>query len=495
MKRIHFIAAVVLAVLALSSCTNTDYKNVIPANAPLVMEVDIRSIAEKSEFQQSKSRQELEKGLSVVVAAKDMDKVKGYIEDPMSMGFDFSEPVYAFMVDMQTLGLTMKVDDEDAVKDFLLLLNKQGMASKPHERNGLIRGTLLDDMTYTYDDSKFLLLTSLKNSGGVKNAKLAQQLMNLKERDCFFFGKGKDFGHSDLYGKVKCYASGSNLPRDVMTPLLEFFPKNIKPSEVDVVSDINFEKGKATLTMRVIAKTEEAQKLIDEANAHMSKIDGRYIDKVSDNAVIWIGAGVKGKWLYEKIKENKTLKVFLFAAERAVDVGQMLQAIDGDVSLELSASEVDKNKVEYMMYAKLDNSNFLADVDDWKQSHAEFGINMKDDRHNQYLLTFDGQTYNWGVQDDALYWGTVPAFNHSKESTGDFLKPYEKKIKASQMFVLLNLDALGRDGGMSDIALASQFLMHYFNIKTVILQSYSANGMTVTIEQENKDENFLKQIL
>ena len=66
MKKFHLIAAVVLAVLALSSCTNTDYKNVIPANAPLVMEVDIRSIAEKSEFKQSKSRQELEKSLSEV---------------------------------------------------------------------------------------------------------------------------------------------------------------------------------------------------------------------------------------------------------------------------------------------------------------------------------------------------------------------------------------------------------------------------------------------
>ena len=69
MKRIHFVVAVVLAVLALSSCTNTDYKNVIPANAPLVMEVDIRSIAEQSEFQQSKTMKELEKGLSLVVSA------------------------------------------------------------------------------------------------------------------------------------------------------------------------------------------------------------------------------------------------------------------------------------------------------------------------------------------------------------------------------------------------------------------------------------------
>ena len=76
MKKIQLIAALVLAVLALSSCTNTDYKNVIPANAPLVMEIDIRSIAEQSEFQQSKTMKDLDKSLSLVVSKKDLETVK-----------------------------------------------------------------------------------------------------------------------------------------------------------------------------------------------------------------------------------------------------------------------------------------------------------------------------------------------------------------------------------------------------------------------------------
>ena len=492
MKRIHFIAAVVLAVLALSSCTNTDYKNVIPANAPLVMEIDIRLIAEQSEFQQSKTMKELQKNLSLVVSNKDMGKVKGYIDDPMSMGLDFSLPVYAFMADKQTVGLTMKVDDEDAVKDFLLLLHKQGMASKPQEKNELMCGTLLDDMTYTYNGTTFLLLVSIEKSAGAQVAKLARQLMSLKENDSFFYEK--DFEQHELYGQVKLYAKGGNLPKEVMTPLLEFLPKNIKPSDVDVVADLNFEKGEATLTTALIARTPQAQKLIDEANESMSKIEGRYLDKVSDDAVIWFGAGVKGKWLLENIKKNKTLKELLFATERAVDASQMLQAINGDVSLEFSPSETDRNGVEYMMYAQLENSNFLADVDDWKESQKDFGIDMKDKGNNQYQLTVDGQTYDWGVQGDDLYWGTIQPFNQSKKSTGAFLKPYESKIKKSQVFLLLDLDALGRETGMSDVGLASQMYGHYLHIKTIILRSWSANGMAVTIEQEKKDENFLKQI-
>ena len=491
MKKIRFIAAVVLAVLALSSCTNTDYTNVIPANATVVLEIDLRTIAEKSEFQQSKSRQELEKSLAAVVADKDMGKVKEYIDDPMKMGIDFSEPVYAFMVDMETFGVTMKVDDQDDVKDFLLLLNKQGMASKPKEKNEKMCGTLLDDFSYSYDGTTFLLLASMNKAGGAKMGKLAQQLMNQKKEDGFF--EVKDFRYSELYGCVKLYASGGNLPKEVMTPLLEFLPKNIKPSDVDVVADLNFEKGEATLTTTLIARNEKAQKLIDEANENMSKIEGRYLDKVSDHAVIWMGAGMKGKWLLEKIKANKTLNGLLFATERAVDAGQMLQSINGDVSLELSASEADRNGVEYMMYAQLDNSKFLADVEDWKESQKEYGIEMKSQGKNQYALTVDGQTYHWGVQDKDLYWGTQ-GFNPAKKSTGAFLKPYEEKIKKSQVFILLDLDALGREAGMSDVGMASQMYGHYLHIKSIILRSWSANGMALTIEQENKEENFLKQL-
>jgi hypothetical protein len=177
-----------------------------------------------------------------------------------------------------------------------------------------------------------------------------------------------------------------------------------------------------------------------------------------------------------------------------VDAGQMLQAIDGDVSLEFFASETDRNGVEYMMYAQLDNSKFLADVEDWKESQKEYGIEMKSQGKNQYALTVDGQTYHWGVQDKDLYWGTQ-GFNPAKKSTGAFLKPYEEKIKKSQVFILLDLDALGREAGMSDVGMASQMYGHYLHIKSIILQSWSANGMALTIEQENKEENFLKQIL
>ena len=53
MKKFQFISALVMVVLALCSCTNTDYQNVIPANASLEVNVDMKSNAEKPAFKNS----------------------------------------------------------------------------------------------------------------------------------------------------------------------------------------------------------------------------------------------------------------------------------------------------------------------------------------------------------------------------------------------------------------------------------------------------------
>ena len=492
MKKIYVVSLVILMVMALCSCNKTDYQKVIPANAALVVKVDAKAIAEKSEFQKSKSMQKLEKSLKAVVADKDMKKVKDYIDDPMSMGIDFSVPAYVFMVDKETFGLTMKVNDKDDVKDFLLLLNKQGMASKPQEKNERMCGTLLDDFAYTYDGTTFLLLASMNKAGGSKMSKLAQQLMELDEQDSFVSTDGFE-RLEDEDKDVSAYMNFALLPTDILGFLAEWLPKSVY-KDIFGLASLNFEKGSAQFTAKMFAKTDAAQKVIDEANEHLEKISGRYLDKVSDDAAMWLGAGVKGDWLLGKIKENKNLNSMLFALERAVDIEQMFRAVDGDVSMELSSFNGETNETDYVTYATLKDKKFLDDVDDWKESQKEYGIVMKSQGNNQYALTMDGQTFNWGVDGDDLYIGTPLALGHSKKSTGALLKDYKDEIKDSRMFIYLNLAAMGKQSnGISSMGLALQSLSNA--LKAITMKLVSVDELSLTVESNNKDENFLKILL
>ena len=492
MKKIYVVSLVALMVMALCSCSKTDYQKVIPANAALVVKVDVKAIAEKSEFSKSKTMQKVEKSLSLVVKDKDMGKVKEYIDDPMKMGIDFSEPAYVFMVDKETFGLTMKVNDKDDVKDFLQLLNKQGMASKPQEKNERMCGTLLDDFSYTYDGTTFLLLASMNNAGGAKNGKLAQQLMKLDEKDSFVSTDGfSRLEDEDM--DVSAYMNFAVLPADILGFLAEWLPKSVY-KDIYGLASLNFEKGSAQLTSKMFAKTDAAQKVIDEANEHLKKIDGRYLDKVSDDAAMWLGAGVKGDWLLGKMKENKNLNSMLFAVERAIDIEQMFRAVDGDVSMELSSFNSETNEPDYVTYAELKDKKFLDDVDDWKESQKEYGIEMKSQGNNQYALSMDGQTFNWGVDGDDLYMGTPLALGHAKKSTGALLKDYKDEIKESRMFIYLNLAAMGKQsGGMSSTGLA--FLSLGNALKAITMKLVSMDELSLTVESNNKEENFLKILL
>ncbi len=490
MKKFQIISALVMVVLALCSCTNTDYQNVIPVNASLVVKVDMKSIAEKSDFKNSKWMKELDGSLGAVVSGKDMKSVKEYVADPMKIGIDFSMPLYFFMMADETMGMTMKVSDEDHVKDFLLLLNKQGLASKPQEKDHWMCGTLIDDIYYSYDGTTFLMLASMKGKN-TTISRMARELTALKESDSFVSTEA--FGRLNEEEKdVVMYVMSAQMIESLK------MAGGVLPSsvykDVEALASLDFAQGEARIMGKLFAKTKDAQHLIDEANANLKKMNGRYLDKVSDDAAIWIGAGVKGEWLLEKIKENKELKTMLFATERAVDVEQMLKAMDGDVSLELPL--LDTEKVDYVLQAELNNTDFLADVNDWKLSQKDYGIEMKELEPQQYQLMLDGQTYRWGVRDKDLYWATPRAVEHAENSADAKLKAYREQIEDSRLFLFVDWAKLAKGlSQSSNVALVMQMWNGFFKIDALYWKLLSVEEGVVVIESKNKNENFLKQIL
>ena len=490
MKKFQFISALVMVVLALCSCTNTDYQNVIPANASLVVKVDMKSIAEKSDFKNSKWMKELDGSLGAVVSGKDMKSMKEYVADPMKIGIDFSMPLYFFMMADETMGMTMKVSDEDHVKDFLLLLNKQGLASKPQEKDHWMCGTLIDDIYYSYDGTTFLMLASMKGKN-TTISRMARELTALKESDSFVSTEA--FGRLNEEEKDAVMYVMSAQIIESLKMAGGVLPSSVY-KDVEALASLDFAQGEARIMGKLFAKTKDAQHLIDEANANLKKMNGRYLDKVSDDAAIWIGAGVKGEWLLEKIKENKELKTMLFATERAVGVEQMLKAMDGDVSMELPL--LDTEKVDYVLQAELNNTDFLADVNDWKLSQKDYGIEMKELEPQQYQLILDGQTYRWGVRDKDLYWATPRAVERAENSADAKLKAYREQIEDSRLFLFVDWAKLAKGlSQSSNVALVMHMWDGFFNIDALYWKLSSVEEGVVVIESKNKNENFLKQIL
>ncbi len=491
MKKIHFISMMALAVMVLCSCSNKDYQKAIPANATLVVKMDVRSISDKAEFKESKYKMMLDGLLATAVKGEDMKTVKKYVDDPQKMGFDLSTPLYFFMVGEETVGLTLKTGDEGDLNDFLQVLNKQGLASKPTEKDGLKCGTLMDEITYTYDANTFLLLASLKGREGVSNQ--ARELMTLKESDSFASTEAFDRMNDDD-NDVATYLNGDVFGQDVLKELKSMMSSNsLDPRDMDAVMTLNFENGQATFKAKVWGKNEKAQTLIDEAYDSFDNIEGKYIDRVSNDMLMWMGMNVKGEWLLNKMKENQSTKEALFVVERAIDIEQMLRAVDGDLAFELQMEDVmSKKEPEYIVYGTLKNSDFLADVEDWKNTMKDYDMTMEEKGKNQYVLTMDDASYKWGVQDNDIYFSSLNAVtkNEGKSPLAD----NKDDIKKNKVYLYINLARIpwGEFFSKSEMNTLQEPLD---KLQALVIKGALSGEVTLAVELKDKNENFLKQLL
>ncbi|MBR1520847.1 MAG: DUF4836 family protein [Bacteroidaceae bacterium] len=486
MKTIYHLLFVFGLLMAVCSCSKTDYQNTIPANATLVAKVDVRTVAEKWDLAHSEVMKNLDSYLKLLVSGKDMEQAKEYIDDPMKMGFDFTMPVFFFKMPDGSMGLTMKVNDDGDVKDFLMLLQKQGLASKPVERRDLMCGTLMGDFHYAYDGKTFLLLSSEGSSSRV--GQMAQQLMNQKEDESFV--------STDAYSKLEhettevvCYAKLLALPLPAYTYVrhLLMLPNSVRESDIEMLATMNLDNGKETFHCTAWGNTEKVQQLLDEANKNLHKIQGRYIDKASEDLPIWLGLGVKGEWLLQKLKGDKKAKEMLFLLGRAIDIEQMLKAVDGDVAVGLSQHVFDGNTDDFVAYAQLKNTNFLQDVDYWKSSMKEYGMSMQDDGNHHYVLHAEGKVWQWGVDGNDLYYAADGALSRLENTPDTKLKTYEAEMKDNWLFLYLDMAKMGWEKKLK--GRAAMLGKALGDIESIIVKSSAANEVDVVIEMKKKQEN------
>lgn len=488
-----------------------DYLNVIPANATFVAAVDVKTIAEEGRLEKSSVMKSLDSYVGAVALGKDKKVLKDYMKEPSKMGIDFRSPVYVFKTAGEALGVTMKVADKGTMEEFISCLVKQNLATKATEKDGVMCGTLLEDIAYTYNNSTLLLFASLEKMSASKNKQMSVELMKLEAGDSFCSTKAFDTMNEQSGKDVVIYSNLSALPQSFAKQATTFIPNDVNNSDIEVVASVDFDKGRAVLTSSVWGKTDKAQDIIDDADRNMKKIGGRYIDMPTENTLVWIGMGAKGEWLLKKMKESKKTKEVLFVVERAIDIEQMISAVDGDVAVAVPASAIQNSVIssvankfkkddtigfDFYAQAELDNDNFLSDVKDWQKSMKDYGMKMKETGDNEYRLELDGKDVNWGVTDgENLYIATSRAFKkNGKAEKSGLLKEYERDIKDSKMFAIVNLKSIPVKtitffSGIPEIGKKLSIF------KAVIFKAPSADKMEIVIELDDKDENFLKQVL
>ena len=483
MKSLRF-SLFVLVLLALCSCSKKDYLKVIPADATVVASVNLRSLAEKSDFANA--------AIMGMMGGNEGDLQK-YKDNPMETGIDFEQPLYVFLTRENLYGIVMKVSDKGDLEEFFSALHKQNVVSRPTEHKGLMCGTM-GTINYAFNGEALLLLDGV--SGRNASSNLLVKMMD---------NEGESFADTDAYermggadGKdVVVYTNLGYMPAVLQKEFKAYLQYGqLKMSDIEFISSLDFVDGSAIVETKWWGRTEKAQKVIDESKDCWRVIDGSYMNDLPQGALAWIGAGVHGDKFLEKLKGNAQAKEALFLLERGIDVEQIVRSIDGDVSVVIPATALNGTEVDFAGKAKLKSTSFLAEVDDWKSGMAEFGISMRSEGKGAYALSMDGKEIHWGAEGNDLYFATTKAYQQMQSKGGSaVLKDYEDDIKKCLFFVYVDLQEIQRMNNVATLcAMASNFGVNLQGMKAIVLKSSAHDEMVLQIDMKNDNENFLKQL-
>ena len=466
---------ILLVALLLTSCSNDDYRNVIPSDASFVVGVNLGSLAEKSDIEHSKYMHLFQASLSTIVPNDELDDVRELIDRPEKIGLDLTAPVYFFGTAGNQIGLVAKVADHDDVEDFVDMLHDLDVASRPKEKSGVTECTLIDEVLCLYTDRAFLLYIDQTSKSKEAARKLATQLLNQGADDSFAntanFDRMEE-ASADILSKSKLLVS-------------ERTSKDSWLNDLFVIGSLTFDSGRALMVNNILPLNEADKAKMDEfVLKHLRPIEGRYLKMQNGPSLVWGCLGVDGKWLLDEcLKDNNDIKGTLFMLERCVDIEQMLRSVDGDITFSIGNFIFSEPNISAM--ARVKETKFLSDVDYWQKSMKDYGMSMDRLSDNNYVVRLDrGKSLYWGVNDKDLYMSNIgrPTLDSDQWSS------LADDIKSSYFYLVADLQQIGDMIDEEELAFLKSLDKLMFKIK-------SSTELDIEVTSQNKEENILKTLL
>ena len=336
-----------IVMVCLASCSDTPkYARVISKDAPLVVRMDVKQIAEKAQTADSK---QLADKLTAQLAGQGLpanvqEKLKKILEDPAEAGIDLRKPVFVFVENFEpnAVGMVAAVHDADKLAELVNTLAKQQNGAQVVKEDGLniLKGN--GDMTLMFDDD-ILLCMENEAAGDVvaegKRRMLAKDDQGILERDDFKqLCKAKTDMQLLVTGKLmKQLENEPSFRRMAMWQQL--YPAGLKLEDYSVLAELNTEKGEATLSVQNLPQTDEAKELIEKNAKMLGKVDGELLDFVPASALCVFNCNLNGKEL-SKVAIPSLRQTGNLNEEQLEMAENLLSSIDGDVLLAVNAFDV-----------------------------------------------------------------------------------------------------------------------------------------------------------
>lgn len=209
--------------------------------------------------------------------------------------------------------------------------------------------------------------------------------------------------------------------------------------------------------------------LEDQMKIYAGKVSDKFLNKYTNDAMLWMGVNLKGKELYTYLLNNPVVGDKLKNRSLPIDVEKLVSAIDGQVALGISSGAPIPS---IGLYAEVNNDDFLQDLAEWKP-------------------ILDLQKINFGVEDGVFY-----LTNQKEVSAENSLKkaPWAGDVDDYLFFLMVNMDSWGsmlasQTRGVEGAVI--KMLSDYIDYVTITAND--ATYSSLTFMMKDKEKNVLEQ--
>jgi hypothetical protein len=196
------------------------------------------------------------------------------------------------------------------------------------------------------------------------------------------------------------------------------------------------------------------------------------------------------------LKESDTGRQMLMMVNQAIGVEQILRQVEGDVSVVLPSFDKKGDINDFLLFAKVDDDDFMDDVEYWQKSMKNSGLTMTKTMGKNYVINGDNFAINWGLDEDKIYFATPKMFAANSVATrSDVLLAHKDEIKDSYFYMYINVPGLfpadQKQTGSASALSADKVLE---DISSIIVQSKEYDSMDIIINLTDQSQNFLKAL-
>lgn len=437
-----FLFTVLAVFVSACSTKQSDYTQVIPADATAVVSVDLNAMGNKAGLNDAENKELKNKMFDAVksgLSAATSQQIEKILSNPSESGIDFDSPVYIFMApSLDAPAMVAKVSDTKKLRTTLDVMATEQISEAIADADGYSYANIEGGVILAYNNSALIITTLGRKTHEALIAPLfANEGENSIVQNANFQKMQK------IKGDICYYTNMESFPSQIVGPMRSQM-QGIDLKDFMILGNLNFDKGKISAEVEYVTENEEAKAMLKKQDKVIGKIKNGFLNEFPLSSLMFFSLNINGEELFNLLSENEEFRTH-YSLEDADEVKNVMGSMKGDISMALLDVTM-TDMPTFVAYADADNGSALNILYKEKDN---IGLSRREDivelAPDAYLFKSREMNVYFGFKDKRIYaTNSEKVYKAIGESVKESLKDarYASNVKGKNGYFVIDAEAI-----------------------------------------------------